>query len=120
MMGVQDASIDVLNADRNDDVLDGDDPFVLINQLPMREGTEQLTSIDDICISSSKRETYSRNLLKLSNSIIIKRKEYSSLHSLKFFDIAFRCTSLQDRETINNSLANIHSDVKADPVLSTN
>jgi hypothetical protein len=35
MMGAQDANIDVLDTDRNDDVLDFDDPFVLINQPPM-------------------------------------------------------------------------------------
>ncbi|CAO3626392.1 unnamed protein product [Mucor hiemalis] len=35
MMGTQDANIDVLEADQNDDVLKGDDPFAPINQSPM-------------------------------------------------------------------------------------
>lgn len=56
--------------------------------------------------------------MQLSNSIIIQRKEYSSLHSLKVFDLAFQCASLHDRENIDDSLANVHPGVDADPVLS--
>lgn len=35
MIGTPDANIDVVEADQNDDVLEGDDPFVPINQSPM-------------------------------------------------------------------------------------
>ncbi|KAI9363127.1 hypothetical protein BD770DRAFT_380851 [Pilaira anomala] len=83
-----------------------------------REDTEQLTSIADICINSSTRENCSKDLLQLSSSIITKRKEYSPLHSLEVFDLAIQCTSFQDKEIIDDSLANVHPGTNADPVLS--
>ena len=70
-MGVQDASIDVLNADRNDDVLDGDDPFVLINQLPM--------SIPSISCK------YLARMLYLQINMFFSEKVLNSLHQLTIF-----------------------------------
>lgn len=78
---------------------------------------EVLKSIADICINASTRKTCTRDLLQLSSNTIDKRRQYSSLHSLKVFDLAEQYVSLQDRATIDNSLASILPSDASDPVI---